>query len=89
MLISFEQFYRVASSDFAFSKNGKIEPRPAALQESLYDVWATEANAELKTWHSRLSDDKLCRADPKAVTNVNRFLKQAFRCEVLAENSPR
>jgi hypothetical protein len=32
---------------------------------------------------------KCARADPKAVADVNRFLKQAFRGEVLAENSPR
>jgi hypothetical protein len=31
----------------------------------------------------------MCRTDPKAVADVNRFLKQAFPREVLAENSPR
>jgi hypothetical protein len=36
-----------------------------------------------------LGDNKMCRADPKAVADVNRFLKQAFRGGVLAENSPR
>jgi hypothetical protein len=29
----------------------------------------------------------MCRADAKAVADVNRFLNQAFRREVLAENA--
>src|SRR5438477_12905577 len=31
----------------------------------------------------------MCRADAKAVADVNRFLNQAFRREVLAENAVR
>jgi len=89
VLISFEQLYRVASSDFPFFKNGKVEPSPTALQEPLYDIRAVEANAEFKAGHSRLGDDKFCRTDPKAVANVNRFLKQALCCKVFAESSPR
>ena len=37
---------------------------------------------------SSLSDNKLCRPNPEAITNVNSFLEQALRCEVLAERSP-
>src|SRR5438552_18222158 len=56
---------------------------------SLYHIRAIEANAQFETRHSRLSHNKMCRADAKAVADVNRFLNQAFRREVLAETAVR
>src|SRR5207244_5006680 len=45
MLIPFEPLYRVASSDISLCKNGKIKSGETALQESLYNIRAVEANA--------------------------------------------
>jgi hypothetical protein len=58
------------------------------LQESLHDFRAAKPNAELEARHSWLGDNKLRRSNPEAITNVNSFLKQALRCEILAERSP-
>ena len=88
MLIASKPFDRIASGDSSLFKDAKVEAAPTALQESLHDLRAAKPNAKLITRHSRLGDHKLCRPNPEAITNVNSFLEQALRCEVLAERSP-
>ena len=85
MLIPGKQLDRVASGDLSLFKDCKVEASPTTAQESLYHFRTTEADAELETRHSRLGDDKLRRPNPKEVADVNGFLKQALRCEVLPE----
>jgi hypothetical protein len=88
MLIASNRFHRIASCNSAFFQDGKVEATLTALQESLYDVRAAEPNTELKTRHAWLGDNELGRSNPKAVTNVNSFLEQPLRCEILAEHPP-
>jgi hypothetical protein len=88
MLIASKRFHRIASGDSSLFKDGKVEASPTAAQESLHDFRAAKPNAELEARHSRLGDNKLCRPNPEAITNVNSFFEQALRCEVLAERSP-
>src|SRR5436190_2823576 len=86
VLVAREQVYRIAGCNLSLLHNCKVEPNAPAAQQPLDHVGASEPNGELETRHSRLSHDEFCGADRKPVTDTDSFLvKQAFRCEVLAE----
>jgi hypothetical protein len=74
MLIAGKRFHRIASGDSSLLKDGKVEASPTAAQESLHDFRAAKPNAELEARHSWLADNKLCRPNPEAITNVNSIL---------------
>ena len=88
VLISFKQLDRIASCDFPFFENGTVKPGATTLQEPLHHVRTVEANTKFKAGHARLGHHELCRADAKAITNMNCFFKQPRSCEVFAEDSP-
>src|SRR5215469_3960754 len=73
MLIASEPFHRIVSGDSSLFKDCKVEATLSALQKSLHDFWAAKPNAGLETTHSWLSDNKLCRPNPEAITNVTAF----------------
>src|SRR5207245_5549265 len=84
-----DELKRVTGADVSLLKDCEIEAGPTTALEAFDHIRSAKANAELKTRHSRLSDDEFGRTRAEAITNVYVAFQQAFGGEVLAEHGPR
>jgi hypothetical protein len=78
----------ISCSHFAFLKYSEIKSGAAAFQETRNNIFSSEFDPQLVTWHSWLGYHELRSSDAEPVPDVHLVFEKAFQSEVLSEHSP-
>lgn len=78
----------IAGSERTLLEHACIEPRSAAVQESLDDIVAPEFCGQLEAGQPWLRDLQHRSSDFHAVTNTDRIFQYSLDSQVLSERSP-